>query len=206
MFMKRVLSFFICLLAIANVWGQQRTIHGKVTDANGKPLQNVTVSVKGTNSATQTDASGGFNINAADNSTLVFSSVGFGSQEIPVGQRAEFDVAMSQRATDLTEVVVTAFGQTRSKDKIGYSSQTFKSEDIVRSAPVSALDGLQGRIAGADISTIGGQPGASSKVIVRGYSSIGGQAQALIVVDRVPFNNSRLGFFNDFANSGGVDF
>ncbi len=204
--MKRVLSFFICLLAIANVWGQQRTIRGKVTDANGKPLQNVTVSVKGTNNATQTDASGGFNLNAADNSTLVFSSVGFGSQEIPIGQRTEFDVAMSQRATDLTEVVVTAFGQTRSKDKVGYSSQTFKAEDIVRSAPVSALDGLQGRIAGADISTIGGQPGASSKIIVRGYSSIGGQAQALIVVDGVPFNNSRLGSFNDFANSGGVDF
>ena len=205
--MKSVFIFLISFLVVVNCWGQQRTIRGKVTDANGKPLQNVTVTIKGTSNATQTDATGGFNINASDNNTLVFTSVGFGAQEVPIGQRTELDVAMSQRASDLTEVVVTAFGQTRSKDKVGYSSQTFKSEDIVRSAPVSALDGLQGRIAGADISTIGGQPGSSSKIIVRGYSSIGGQSnQALIVVDGVPFNNSRLGSFNDFANSGGVDF
>lgn len=206
--MKRVLFFLFSFLAIVSAWGQQRVIRGKVTDANGKPLQNVTVSVKGTSNATQTDASGAFTLNAADNNTLVFSSIGFGSQEISVGQRIEFDVAMGQKATDLAEVVVTALGQTRNKERLGYASSSFKSEDIVRAAPVSPLDGLQGKVAGADISNIGGQPGSSSKVILRGYTTLSttGNSQALIVVDGVPFNNSRLGSFNDFLNQGGVDF
>jgi TonB-linked SusC/RagA family outer membrane protein len=207
--MKKLLLLIVAIIYMSSVvFAQRRTISGKVTDANGKPLQGVTVSVKGGTARTQTDATGAFTIqDISDGNTIVFTSVGLNALEVPVGQRTDFDIVMNQKATELTEVVVTALGQTRSRDKIGYSSQTFRSEDVVRSAPVSALDGLQGRIAGADISTIGGQPGSSSKVIVRGYASIGGQSnQALIVVDGVPFNNSRLGSFNDFANSGGVDF
>ena len=205
--MKKIASFLIAFFVLVSAFAQQRTIRGKVTDGNGKPLQGVNVSIKGSTTAVQTDGSGSFAISAPDRSTLVFSSVGFASQELAVGQRTEVEVALSQRPTDLTEVVVTAMGQTRNKDKVGYSSTSFRSEDINRSAPISALDGLQGRVAGADLSTISGQPGASSRVIIRGYNSIGGQSnQALIVVDGVPFNNSRLGSFNDFANSGGPDF
>lgn len=206
--MKRILSFLIAFLSVISVSAQQRLIRGKITDGNGKALQGVNVSVKGATNATQTDASGVFSIQASDGSTLMISSVGFASQEVVVGQRTEVDIVMSQRTADLTEVVVTALGQTRSRDKVGYSTTTFKSDEILRAAPVSALDGLQGRVAGADLSTIGGQPGSSSKVIIRGYSSIGAGLtnQALIVVDGVPFNNSRLGSFNDFANSGGADF
>ena len=188
-------------------WTQPRTVTGRITDPNGKPVQSASVSVKNGTAATQTAADGSFSINAATGDVLVITSIGFASTEVSVTNQSEISVALSQKAGELTEVVVTALGATRGKDKVGYSAQTFKSDEINRSAPVSPLDGLQGRVAGADISTIGGQPGSSSKVIVRGYSSIGGQSnQALIVVDGVPFNNSRLGSFNDFANSGGVDF
>ncbi|HYC30333.1 MAG TPA: carboxypeptidase-like regulatory domain-containing protein, partial [Chitinophagaceae bacterium] len=197
----------LAVLTTAAVWAQQRTVKGKVTDAKGVPMAGATVSVKGSTTATQTDAQGNFSIPAAQGNTLVVSNVGFGTQEVKVGASDNISVTMQVQGGELSEVVVTALGQTRGRDKVGYAASTFKSEDVVRSAPVSALDGLQGRVAGADISTIGGQPGSSSKIILRGYSSIGQTSnnQALIVVDGVPFNNSRLGSFNDFLNSGGVD-
>ncbi|HEX6334330.1 MAG TPA: SusC/RagA family TonB-linked outer membrane protein, partial [Flavisolibacter sp.] len=205
--MKQAFSLFMALLTVLAVSAQQRTVRGKVTDPAGVPLSGVTVTVKGSQVRTQTSQEGDFVIAAEAGSTLEFSSVGFQVQEVPVGAEDVINVRMQVRQDQLSEVVVVALGQTREKDRVGYSTQTFRSDDINRSAPVSALDGLQGRIAGAEISTIGGQPGSSSKVIVRGYSSVGGQSnQALIVVDGVPFNNGRLGSYNDFANSGGVDF
>ena len=167
-----------------------------------------TISIKGQSTATQTDSEGNFSIPASQGNTILISNVGFGTQEIRVGTSDNLSITMQPQSGELSEVVVTALGQTRSRDKVGYAASTFKADDVVRSARVSALDGLQGRVAGSDISTIGGQPGSSSKIILRGYSSIGQTSnnQALIVVDGVPFNNSRLGSFNDFLNSGGVDF
>ncbi|HEX6180562.1 MAG TPA: SusC/RagA family TonB-linked outer membrane protein [Chitinophagaceae bacterium] len=207
--MRKSILLFVAVLITAAVWAQQRTIKGKVADAKGVPLAGATVSVKGTVTATQTDAEGNFSIQASQGNTLVISNVGFGVLEVKVGAGDVIPtITLQTQGSELSEVVVTALGQTRSRDKIGYAASTFKADDVVRSAPVSALDGLQGRVAGADISTIGGQPGSSSKIILRGYSSIGQTSnnQALIVVDGVPFNNSRLGSFNDFLNSGGVDF
>ncbi|HYH14531.1 MAG TPA: SusC/RagA family TonB-linked outer membrane protein, partial [Flavisolibacter sp.] len=105
-------------------------------------------------------------------------------------------------AKEIEAVVVTALGQTRSKSKVGYSANSFNSEAINRSAPVNVLDGLQGRIAGADISTTGGQPGSSTKVVLRGYGVLGDGNQPLYVIDGVPLNDARLGS----SSSGGVDF
>jgi TonB-linked SusC/RagA family outer membrane protein len=205
--MGKLSLLFLGLLMSISLWAQ-RTITGRVTDANGAPLSGVTVTVRGTNTATQTQTDGSFSISAAQGSTLVFTSVGFTLQEVPVGASDNLTITLQNQNRELTEVVVTALGQTRSKERLGYASSSFRSEEITRAAPVSALDGLQGRVAGADISTIGGQPGSSSKIILRGYTSLSttGNNQALIVVDGVPFNNSRIGSFNDFLNSGGADF
>lgn len=206
--MRKLLFLLLAVLTTAAVWAQQRTVRGKVTDAKGVPMAGATVSVKGQTTATQTDAQGNFTLPAAQGNTLIISNVGFGTQEVRVGASDNINVTMQVQGGELSEVVVTALGQTRGRDKVGYSAATYRADDIVRSAPVSAMDGLQGRVAGADISTIGGQPGSSSKIILRGYSSLGQSSsnQALIVVDGVPFNNSRLGSFNDFLNQGGVDF
>ena len=205
--MGKLSLLILGLLVSFSVWSQ-RTITGRVTDANGAPLSGVTVTVRGTNTATQTGADGSFSISAVQGNTLVFTSVGFLLQEVQVGTNDNLTIALQNQNKELTEVVVTALGQTRSKERLGYASSSFKSDEITRAAPVSPLDGLQGKVAGADISNIGGQPGSSSKVILRGYSSLSttGNSQALIVVDGVPFNNSRLGSFNDFLNQGGVDF
>ncbi|MGV3528364.1 MAG: SusC/RagA family TonB-linked outer membrane protein [Flavisolibacter sp.] len=203
--MKAILTYFLAFVLAAPLFAQNRTVTGRVTNAEGKAVSFASVAVKGGNAGVAADENGSFSIAAPANATLVVTASGYETKEVAIGDQLTLNITLTAKEA-LTEVVVTALGQTRSKDKVGYSAQTFNAGDITRSAPVSALDGLQGRVAGADISTIGGLPGSSSRVIVRGYSSIGGQSnQALIVVDGVPFNNSRLGSFNDFANSGGVD-
>ena len=189
------------------VFAQQRVVTGQITDEAGAPVPFATVSEVNTTNATTADANGNFSLSIKPNGRLTISSTGFMEQTInPTGNSS--NIRLMRSTGQLQEVVVTALGQTRSKDRIGYSASTFRSEDIVRSAPVSPLDGLQGRVAGADISTIGGTPGSSGKIILRGYSSLSttGNSQALVIVDGVPFNNSRLGSFNDFLNTGGVDF
>jgi TonB-dependent SusC/RagA subfamily outer membrane receptor len=195
----------LCTLA----YGQARTVTGTVKDESGNPVPFATVTEAGTKNATTADANGNFSINIQPSGRITLSAAGYQAQTVTYDAQNP-NITLRRGEGQLAEVVVTALGQTRSKDRIGYSASTFKSEDVVRSAPVSPLDALQGRVPGADISTVGGQPGGSSKIILRGYSSLSTSAnggnQALIVVDGVPFNNSRLGSFNDFLNSGGVDF
>jgi TonB-linked SusC/RagA family outer membrane protein len=207
--MKKIMACIWVLIISVQLLAQNRVITGRVTDAQGRPVSYATVTVKGTKTSVSADENGNFSIQAAPNSILVFSASGYTASETNIGDRTSVNGTLANAAA-LQEVVVTALGQTRAKDKVGYATSSFRSDDVNRSAPVSPLDGLQGRVAGAEISTVGGQPGSSTKIILRGYSSFstsgGSENQALIVVDGVPFNNSRLGSFNDFLNSGGADF
>ena len=202
---KAILAILFVVVASLGVVAQKVTVTGRVTDSSGAAIGGASVKIKGAKGGVSADNEGKFSILVEPNSTLMVSSVGYLPNQFAAANFSG-DVVLQSNGKVLEEVIVTALGQSRSKDKIGYTATSFKSSDIVRAAPVSALDGLQGRVAGADISTTGGQPGSSSKIILRGYTSFGGNNQALIVVDGVPFNNSRLGSFNDFANKGGVDF
>ena len=205
--MRRFFSLFAVLM-LCGIWAlaQNRVVSGTVKDERGRPVPFASVKIKGTSTGSAADQEGMYKITAPNGSTLAISAAGFQPMEVRVGNDPLINITLRVQG-ELSEVIVTALGQTRSKDKVGYATATFKAEDVIRSAPVSALDGLQGRVPGAEISTIGGQPGSSSKIILRGYSSFtSGNNQALIVVDGVPFNNARLGSFNDFLNSGGADF
>ncbi|MEP7257673.1 MAG: SusC/RagA family TonB-linked outer membrane protein [Flavitalea sp.] len=191
--MKKIyLLMSIMLLFSAAIRAQTPRLTGQIKNSKGEVVPFATISVKGTGNAVSADQNGNFSIAAPQGSTLIISSASFQTIEIPVGNRTIIPVTLSNEST-LQEVVVTALGVSRSKERLGYSATTFRPEDITRTAPVSPLDALQGKVAGADISTIGGQPGSSSKIILRGYSSLQGNNQALIVVDGVPFNNSRPG-------------
>jgi TonB-dependent SusC/RagA subfamily outer membrane receptor len=204
--MRKIASLLSVLMLLCTLaFGQSRTITGTVNDETGNPIPFATITETGTRNATTATAEGSFSISVKPGSTLTVSSTGFQGQTItPDGNSVNFKLIRT--GGQLTEVVVTALGQTRNRDKVGFAATTFRAEDVTRSAPVSALDGLQGKVPGAEISTIGGA-GSSSKIILRGYSSVNTSEsnQPLIIVDGVPFNNSRLGSFNDFANSGGVD-
>ncbi len=202
---KIAMLIAVLFFSTAMVFAQNRTVSGKVNDPSGNGIPYATITVKGTKQGVTADEAGIFLIkNVPANATLTITGAGFNATDVDVTGKNTISVALERNSkTSLQEVVVTALGVSKSKEKLGYSATTFKSEDINRVAPVSALDGLQGKVAGADISTIGGQPGASSKAILRGYGSLGRGNQALVVVDGVPFNNDRLGSANgdvDFGN------
>jgi TonB-linked SusC/RagA family outer membrane protein len=192
--MRKLLLTALWLLLFVQLWAQSRTVTGRVTDAgNGQPLQSITVTVKETNTSTQTNADGDFTITAATGNTLVFSSVGFRTQEAVVGTGNTIAVSLQAQTSELSEVVVTALGVSREKRTLGYATTTIKSEEINRVSPVSMFDGLQGKVAGVDISNVSGNPGGSSKVILRGYSSLAGTNQPLYIVDGVPISDVRPG-------------
>ncbi|WP_276482769.1 SusC/RagA family TonB-linked outer membrane protein [Paraflavitalea pollutisoli] len=194
--MRSVLfSLVMLVLCSAVLQGQSRVVSGKVTDAKtGNAIQGATVSVQGSTTAVQTDANGRYTVNnLAANATLVFSYVGYQSKSLQLGNGANFDVSLDESAAQLNEVVVTALGQSREKKSLGYSTTTIRTDDINRVSPVSMFDGLQGRVAGVDISNVSGNPGGSTKVVLRGYSSLGGNNQPLYVVDGVPISDVRPG-------------
>lgn len=194
--MKRlVLSFVLLMFGVAAVYAQQRTITGTVTGKDdGLPLPGVSVLVDGTKTGTQTGQDGRYAIQLPAGATaLVFSSLGYASQTITVGSGNVVNVTLATDARQLGEVVVTALGVNREKRTLGYSSTQVTSEEINRASPTNIVTGLQGKVAGVDISGTSGQPGGSSKVVLRGFSSIAGNNQPLYVVDGVPVNNTRPG-------------
>jgi TonB-linked SusC/RagA family outer membrane protein len=198
--MRKLLLTAFWLVLVVYAWAQNRPITGKVTDAAGQPVQSVTVTVKGSNTSTQTNQEGNFSILATSNDILVFSSVGFAQRELPVGPGSLLNIALQSSTNELSEVVVTALGVSREKRTLGYATTTIKTDEINRVSPVSAFDGLQGKIAGADISNLSGTPGGTTKVILRGYTSIIGTNQPLYVVDGVPISNVTPG--NDRTATG----
>lgn len=204
---KIVLGLFFLLLAgIFPALAQEKTISGKVSSkGDGSPLPAVTVAIKGTNRAAQTDASGNYSIRAAVGQTLQFTSVGFLSKEVKVGNASRIDISLESDNKQLGEVVVTAFGQAKEKKALGYSVQQVGGEEIAQTGRTNFINSLQGRVAGLDIGTTGGMPGASSTIVLRGGTSFDGNNQPLFVIDGIPVDNSTLAegsLLNDGANRG----
>lgn len=205
---KIVQSFFMLMLLTTMAWAQEKTVTGIVTAKDdGLPIPGASVKVKGTTQGTQTDANGKFSLKVTgENAVLVISFIGSATQEVKVSATNTVSVVLLDDKTQLGEVVVTALGGNKEKRTLGYSTATIKAEDITKSAPVSLFDGLQGKIAGVNITSQSGAPGASTKVILRGYTSIGGNNQPLYVVDGVPVNNTSFGEKNDVLNTRSTDF
>lgn len=176
-----------------DLMAQQRTVAGKVTDASdGAPLGNVTVQEKGTANATQTNNEGQYSINVNPGATLVFRSVGFNTVERAVGTSNVLDVSMTFTASDIGEVVVTAFGIGREQRALGYAAQSVNSEDLSFNKQMNLLDALQGKVAGVTISSLGGGPGQGSTMRIRGVNSIDPNISGdpLYVIDGIQIDNS----------------
>jgi TonB-linked SusC/RagA family outer membrane protein len=203
--MKKLLqSLFVLLFIAGSVMAQNRTITGTVTGKDdGQPLPGVTVLVKGTKIGTQTGSDGKFALSVPSNTTqLEFSYLGYVAQTL-AATGTVVNVVLESDSKSLTEVVVTALGISRAKKTIGYAETTVRSEEVNKSAPVSMLGGLQGKVAGVTISNTSGSPGGSTKVILRGFTSISGGNQPLYVIDGVPLDNSSIGSDDnyDFGNN-----
>ncbi|HEU4551693.1 MAG TPA: SusC/RagA family TonB-linked outer membrane protein, partial [Chitinophaga sp.] len=189
---KSTLLFQVILLLLycsSPVLAQQRTITGKITDQVTKqPLPGATVNIKGTAQGTAANADGVFSIKVPDaNAVLVFSYIGYGTQEITAGNRTALDVALSNSVSNVNEVVVIGYGQVKKRDLTG-SVVSIKGDETVKVPASNAVEALQGKIPGADIYRDNGYAGGQSNIRIRGTRSIANPSSSnnvLYIVDGV---------------------
>ncbi|WP_172623043.1 SusC/RagA family TonB-linked outer membrane protein [Flavisolibacter ginsenosidimutans] len=197
-----VCAMLFLLCSFQQLLAQNKTISGTVTDQTGKGVPGVTVTVKGTKTATQTDANGSYRIAAPDNATLVFTSVGFESQELAVAGRTSFDVPMTATNANLSEVVVTGYSTARRRDVTGAISSV-QAKDFNKGVISTPEVLLQNKVPGLQITTNNGQPGSATTVKIRGNNSIRAVNNPLYVIDGVPLDgrSARPNFGNAFGST-----
>lgn len=162
----------------------KHTVTGKVTDQNGEPLIGATVLVTGTTTGASTGATGEYSIQVPEGASLTFQYIGYDARTEKVGTRTRLDVKLEQSKQAIDEVVVIGYGSVKKTDLTG-SVANVKMSDI-RDIPVVSVDqALQGRIAGADIMSTTGEPGATTSIRIRGTRSISASNEPLIIVDGI---------------------
>jgi TonB-linked SusC/RagA family outer membrane protein len=189
--MKKILLLFVLFIVSGiSAYAQTHTVTGKVLDENGVGYPGAAVSVKGTQMGTVTDVNGDFMVNVPDGAknVLVIQAVGYNTRQVTETGDG-LNIRISPAAKELEGTVVTALGIKREKRDLGYSSTTVNNEDLTAGEGSSALSDLQGKVAGANITSSTGGPGGSTRIVLRGEKSILKNNNALIVVDGVIINN-----------------
>lgn len=176
--------FFVQIL-----FAQDRVVSGVVSDNAGMPLPGVNVLVKGSKNGVQTDIDGKYSIKASENQTLVFSFLGMKTQEVSA-KNTKVNVKLQDGSIELEGVVVTALGVKKSEKAIGYAAQNIKGNSLTEARESNLVNALSGKVSGVQVTNSSGAVGASSRIVLRGNSSITGNNEALFVVDGVPFDNS----------------
>jgi len=200
--MKRKLTMFLSLFFLGiGILSAQTQVRGTVVDESGEPVIGATIQIKGTTQGTVTDIDGNFMLSAPANGTLVISYVGYATQEVPVS--ASVRVVMREDTEILEEVVITALGITREKKSLGSAVQEVNADELVKAASPNVISSLSGKIAGMQVNQAGGQLGASSRIVLRGNSSLGDN-QPLVVIDGVPVSNSSTNL-NDVDFGSGLN-
>lgn len=176
------------------------SVSGQVTNEEGEPFIGATILVKGTSTGTVTDIEGNYTISVPnENSILVFSAVGYGTQEQAVGDRTVINVALKTDVSDLEEVVVTALGVKRESKKLGYSVTAVNTEQLVENRTTNVMESLEGRVAGLNITPPAAGAGSSMQIRLRGQIAFAGANNApLIVINGLPIDQGARG-----ADGGG---
>ena len=179
---------------------QQRVLTGVVKDAAGQSLPGVNVIVKGTTTGTITDLDGKYSVRIpGDQTFLQFSFIGYVTREIAVGSQATLDITLEESAIKIDEVVVTALGMKRQTKALAYSSTEVRASELGKSTEINVMNSLAGKVAGVDISTLGTGIAGSSKVMIRGNTTINRDNNPLYVVDGISIDRSS-------TSAGGRDF
>lgn len=213
---KRVLTVLMgTFLCATQAFAQQKTVTGKVSRDVGVPLSGVSVAVKGTSQGTQTNTNGDYTIRVDAGQVLQFRLIGYLPRERTVGAENVINVQLEKSAANLDAMVVTALGQTTVQRSLGVSQQTVIGADVAQTGRENFINGLQGRVAGVEVTSSSGVPGASSSITIRGVSSISSSNQPLMIIDGLPLDNKTLntgvlasdapGSLTAFSNRG-VDF
>ena len=214
--MKKVLALLMgTFLVAAPAFAQQKTVTGKVTDAVGAPIAGVGVVIQGTTTGTLTTNDGNYSVRVSVGQVLQFRRIGYAPTALPVGGESVLNVTLKKVATSLDQVVVTALGQTAQQRSLGTSQQQVEGPAIAQTQRENFINALQGRVAGVEVTSSSGVPGASTSITIRGVSSISSSNQPLMIVDGLPIDNKTLntgvlaadapGSLTAFSNRG-VDF
>jgi TonB-linked SusC/RagA family outer membrane protein len=180
---------------------QVKSVKGIITDSDGMPLPGASVAVQGGQKGATTDFDGLYTIEAQKGQTLVFSYVGLETQSIVVGDAATINVKMGQAQSNaLNEVVVTSLGIKKTRKSLTYAAQELKGEELTRVKDANVINTIAGKIAGVAVTKSSGGTGGSTKVVIRGNSSIS-NSQPLYVIDGIPMLNSGAGQPNDSFGS-----
>jgi iron complex outermembrane receptor protein len=190
---KKTLVVLLFAIIGISVSAQDRTVTGKVTDAkDGAPLVAASVAVKGTNKGTTTSADGTFSINVASNqTTLVVTFLNYATKEVQIAGKNSINVALSQSADQLSEVVVIGYGSVRKKDLTG-SVATISSKDFNTGAITTPEQLIAGKVAGVSIISNNGAPGSGSTIRIRGGASLNASNDPLIVIDGMPIDGGGI--------------
>jgi len=199
------LSTLIMLLVTSLSMAQTTTIRGKVTDATSDPLPGVSITVKGTTTVVATDVNGNYSITASPASTLVFFFVGYNRTERVVGPLTTINVVLETSTEQLKAVEVTALGIKRERRALGYSTTEVKGSTLTEARETNFVNGLEGKVAGVNVSNVATGPGGSSNVVIRGISDITGSNQPLYVIDGIPMTNTTYAQTDVGGGYGGAD-
>jgi TonB-linked SusC/RagA family outer membrane protein len=184
---KFLLLCFSFVFAFSAVWAQDRTVSGKVSSTeDGSALPGVNVVLKGTTNGTVTDSDGNYKLSVpSGGGSLVFSFIGLQTQEAAIGERGVIDIALALDVTQLSEVVVTGSGVATDKKKLGIAVESVTAEKLPATPSASIDQALIGKIAGAQISSVSGNPGDPVNILLRGVNSVQGGTKPMILVDGV---------------------
>ncbi|WP_124979387.1 SusC/RagA family TonB-linked outer membrane protein [Nonlabens xiamenensis] len=196
--MNQKIQITLLLLILPLVAFAQNVITGTVTEPNGLPTLGATVQVKGTNNATSTDFDGNYTLNdVADDAVLVFSYVGYVTQEVAVDGRTTINVQLEADTAELDTIVLIGYGSTR-KENVTAAQTTVDDEEFNNGAITSPGQLIAGKVAGVSVTAASGRPGDGPTIRVRPGSTLGGNQDALYVVDGVPLDqqNASLNSIN----------
>lgn len=186
-----MLTVLFGCISILSVSAQERVVKGKIVSQDDKAgIPGVNIVVKGATTGTISDADGNYTLSVpAEAQTLVFSFIGLETKEVAIGSQSVIDVSMASDVKQLTEVVVTAFGMERNKAALGYSIQSVEGDIVSKVPNQNVVNNLSGRVAGLQVSG-NSVPGGSPEFVIRGFSSVSGNNQPLVVVDGVPIQQT----------------
>ena len=200
--MRKKLLYYLLILGIGLVQtglAQSINVSGVVTSQDGS-LPGVSVVLEGGSQGTITDVEGRFRLQVPAQGSLKFSFIGYVPQSVAINGRSIINVELQEEQTALSEIVVTALGIKREAKTLGYATATVNSEQIATNRSPNVMTGLQGKMSGVNITTMGTGPGGTAKVRIRGQSSFSGQNNPLIIINGVPVDNTNYALGGDYGN------
>jgi TonB-dependent SusC/RagA subfamily outer membrane receptor len=193
---KPITLLVFLLMAGIQVAFAQKTVNGTITTSvDNSPLAGVSVQVKGTTTGGITDANGKFSVSVPDDQAiLIFSFIGFESEEIPVGGQSIIDISLDESVTLVSEIVVTALGIKREEKSLGYAVTVVETDEILKSKTINIMQSLEGRVSGLNVTPPAAGAGSSTQIRLRGQAAFQGANNApLIVVNGLPIDQGASG-------------